>query len=72
MGYYIEVLVRLKLINRGGSKKCPNDLRHVVVRPWSKRSKTLIASLNFLAHPEHMDSRLSLRTGKGQFEIGQT
>lgn len=33
---------------------------------------TLIASLNILPGPEHVDSRLSLRTGKGQFEIGQT
>lgn len=37
-----------------------------------QHTATSIASLNFPPRPEHVDSRLSLRTGKGQFEIGQT
>lgn len=72
LGYCFAALVRLKLVKRGGSKKWPNDLGHIVIRAWSKAGKTLIASLNCPPHPEHVDSRLSLRTGKGQFEIGQT
>ena len=56
-----------------------SDLRHRVKRLWSQAGKTLIASLNYPSPSKppsptakRSNSKLNLRTRKGQFEIGQT